>query len=357
MLGRWQRIEVVGMPVAQQWVRKGATMAPAGRIQEGHCGAPVSGLRRDAQRLAAMPSLRAPSDTFASQARRRPPPGFGPEPPEMFQMDIGSLRAAGDHEPQGENAATSSDTCSEASSDNNLPLKLADFLDHGRGGGGVQALGAPEPPPFRPLARNLSGHLPVSKSSNGALLKTKAYGKLMRSFSGHRPRSSRDWDSEQAWSQGSGESCDARVCAGTERGAGKLSFAPTFRQIPQRVDVTRHSWPIKSCEAPSTRGHFAGGEMVQSAPVAVPQCARKGHHFEDDDDEGAFMPPHEFLSRTETKRDPHQALFANPSAGRLKGLTSLRIRNIVLTKTGFYDGYTEMWQCPARVSAVPFEPF
>ena len=112
------------------------------------------------------------------------------------------------------------------------------------------------------------------------------------------------------WSRVWGLSFEVPVCCiGFARGAGKLSFAPTFRQIPQRVDVTRHSWPIKSCEAPSTRGHFAGGEMVQSAPVAVPQCARKGHHFEDDDDEGAFMPPHEFLSRTETKRDPHQVGF------------------------------------------------
>lgn len=345
------------MPVASQWVQKGATMAAAGRIQDGNYGAPVSGLRRDTQRLTAIPSLRAAGDTFASQGWRRPPPTFAPEPPEMFQMDIGSIRTAAEHEPLGEHFATASDTCSEASSDNHPPLKLGDFSDHVLGGCRGQPNDTPEPPRFRMLARNLSGHLPVSKSSSGALLKTKAYGKLMRSFSGHRPRSSRDWDAERVLSQGSGEGYEVRVCGTAERVAGKLPVAPSLGQIPQKADAMRNSRPIRSCEVSSTKGHFGGEGMVKSAPVAVPQCGRKGQKFEDDDDEGAFMPPHEFLSRTETKRDPQQAFFANPSAGRLKGLTSLRIRNIVLTKTGFFDGYTEMWQCPARVSSVPYEPF
>lgn len=331
--------------VAQHWAGKGVRRPAAGRLQEGAAGNsvfPVSGVRRDAQRIAAKPLLRAAEDarshfSVAPEGHRMPLPICASDTLEMFQMDIGSAGRMEEREPLAECSVALSDARSDASSECDLKLLLDDFLEPNKAGRGGNQLKTYEPPRMRGLVRNLSGHLPVSRPPN-----VKAYGKLMRSLSGHRPKSSRDGDLERTQPQ---------------RATLQLPFTPTPKQLLQRTDIRRQGWPIKNCETSSSQVRSSSTALIKSAPVAVPRCCQKTHTYEDDDDDGAFIPPHEFLFRKEMKDDPSQAAFANPSPRRLKGLTSLRLRNIVLTKTGFFDGYTEMWQCPGSVSSAIVQPF
>lgn len=331
--------------MAQHWVGKGVRRPAAGRLQEGaagNSGFAVPGARRDAQRIAAMPLLRAAEDarspfSVPPEGHRIPAPICASDTLEMFQMDIGGAGTTEEREPLAECSVALSDARSDASSECDLQVFLDDFLEPNKARRGGNPLMTFEPPRRHGVARNLSGHLPVSRPAN-----VKAYGKLMRSLSGHRPKSSRDGDLERTPSQ---------------RAPLQLPFAPTPKQLLQRTDIRRQGWPIKNCDTSFPQVSTSFTRMVKSAPVAVPGRSQKTHTYDDGDDDGAFIPPHEFLCRKEMKDDPSQAAFANPSARRLKGLTSLRLRNIVLTKTGFFDGYTEMWQCPGSASSAIIEPF
>lgn len=95
--------------------------------------------------------------------------------------------------------------------------------------------------------------------------------------------------------------------------------------------------------------NYHSSEVARSAPMPVPQrpaCSRKTEQEELDNpvpvkvDEG-FVPPHVFLSR-KSLQDPIRSDITSTS----RGLSSLRIRNAVLEKVGYFDGYTELSQKP-----------
>lgn len=93
--------------------------------------------------------------------------------------------------------------------------------------------------------------------------------------------------------------------------------------------------------------HSAG--IARSAPMPVPQRPANSRKTEQEEldnpalvkgDEG-FVPPHVFLSR-KSLQDPTRSDITSTS----RGLSSLRIRNAVLEKVGYFDGYTELSQKP-----------
>lgn len=331
--------------MAPHWAGKGVRRPATGRMQEGtagNSGLPISGLRRDAQRLAAMPLLRAAEEgrsqfSVTSDGHRMAAHIRASDALEMFQMDIGSSGRLEETESLTDCSVALSDAASDASNERDLKLLLDDFLEPSGSGGGRSLLKPFEPSRLHGLARNLSGHLPASRPAN-----VMAYGKLKRSLSGHRPKSLRNGDSARTPPQ---------------RPPLRIPFAPTPKELLQQTDFRRQGWPSKNCETSPSQVHASSAGLIKSAPVAVPQRHKKTHVGDEEDDDGVFIPPHEFLLKKEMKDGANQAYFANPSASRLKGLPSLRIRNIVLTKTGFFDGYTEMWQSPGSVSTAIVEPF
>lgn len=183
---------------------------------------------------------------------------------------------------------------------------------------------------FGRLVRNLSGHssLPAQQRLGGGV---QAFGQLMRSLSGHRPKSARDKENDIIPSNQGGVPSRAALFFSSE-------------QISKRVETpatAQRSRPITTPNPPAPGSLGLRRVAKKSAPMAVPQRQAKAPQINDEED-GGFVPPHEFLIQRECEKDPFK--LANPSTGRLKGLPSLRFRNKVLTTTGFYDGYTEMWQ-------------
>ncbi|KAI3810049.1 hypothetical protein L1987_19656 [Smallanthus sonchifolius] len=68
----------------------------------------------------------------------------------------------------------------------------------------------------------------------------------------------------------------------------------------------------------------------QSAPVNIPDCY-------DDDDHGNMMPPHEWIAQ-KLARNQISSFSVCEGAGRtLNGRDLSRVRNAVLTKTGFLE--------------------
>eukprot|EP00210_Caulerpa_lentillifera_P002287 g2197.t1 len=102
-------------------------------------------------------------------------------------------------------------------------------------------------------------------------------------------------------------------------------------------------------------GKESSTDVARSAPVPVPRRQSNSINTEqeilnsppynaataaDRDDDG-FVPPHIFLSRR-SLQDPTRNGITSTS----RGLSSLRIRNAVLEKVGYFDGYTELSQKP-----------
>lgn len=333
--------ELVMATVPPRWV--GQTMARAGgarAFQDGNTGAPVSGMRRELQRAAAalpIPPLKAaegPRFPLALAAEgRRPRVAHDSPNLDIFQMEmeIGGVRS--DHDAVSEHFTAVSDTCSEASNDTSFMNVLEDFMGRENEFGGSVGLEPAKASAAGRLFRNKSGHVPTARPAiGGGFIPAKPFGNLGRSRSSHQPRARCLGDQDQL----------------------KAAFAPPAGKLLQRKDWSLQSWVAKCREA--CLQELPGSLALKSSPVPIseqPPC--KATTLEDHDN-SPFMPPHEYLSLKELGNDPDKAAFANPSTGRLKGLSSLRKRNMVLAETGYYEGYTEMWQQPERLSPVPALP-
>eukprot|EP00803_Ostreobium_quekettii_P004339 evm.model.scf_3429.1 EVM.evm.TU.scf_3429.1 scf_3429:2662-4902(-) len=310
----------------------GRARATGGRLQDGSTAVPMSGIRRELQRAAAalpMPALKAcegargPLALASDERRPYESPGL-----DIFQMEIDSVGLGGDHDAPSDRLGVTSDTCSEASTESSVMLVLEDLLG-GRGNapGEIAAAEGGKAATAGRLFRNRSGHIPISRpAGGGGQLPAKPFGKLSKSLSGHRPRAGRLGEPDHS----------------------KGGLAPPARQLMKQANGSLQSWASNSREA--CLGEAERGQMDKSAPVPIVQ--RFGHRAcsGDDDGDNPFIPPHEYLVMKELSDDPENGNFANPSTGRLKGLSSLRMRNMVLSETGYYDGYTEMWQQPGKRS-------
>ncbi|CAD7701131.1 unnamed protein product [Ostreobium quekettii] len=295
-------------------------------------------MRRELQRAAgalAIPPLKAaegPRFPLALAAEgRRPKVAHDAPNLDIFQMEmeIGGVRS--DHDATSERFTAVSDTCSEASNDTNVLNVLEDFMGRDNEFGGSFGLEPAKSTAAGRLFRNKSGHLPTARPAvGGGFMPTKPFGKLGRSRSSHQPKARCQGDQDQL----------------------KVGFEPPTGKLLQRKELTLQSWAAKCREA--CLQELPKGPGFKSAPVPISrQSSCKAAAASEDHGCSPFIPPHEYLS---LNNDPEKVAFANPSTGRLKGLSSLRKRNRVLAETGYYEGYTEMWQQPQRFSPVAALP-
>ncbi|XVE50664.1 hypothetical protein DITRI_Ditri01bG0181400 [Diplodiscus trichospermus] len=127
------------------------------------------------------------------------------------------------------------------------------------------------------------------------------------------------------------------------------------RMIPGTFSETNNSSNIDSSCSSSGHDH-ANGVKQQSAPVNIPDWSKfsrnKSSSINDDDDDEDFdgdgdgdeddaynskVPPHEFLARRLARSQISSFSVFEGVGRKLKGRDLRKVRNAVLTKTGFLE--------------------
>ncbi|XP_052482050.1 uncharacterized protein LOC105782802 [Gossypium raimondii] len=116
------------------------------------------------------------------------------------------------------------------------------------------------------------------------------------------------------------------------------------RMIPRTLSAINTSSNIGSCC--SSYSHEANDVKQQSAPENIPDLSkvstkmRNGSWHDDDDDDDEYnsmLPPHEILARRLARNQISSFSVFEGVGRKLKGRDLKKVRNAVLTKTGFLE--------------------
>ncbi|KHG00713.1 hypothetical protein F383_23596 [Gossypium arboreum] len=119
------------------------------------------------------------------------------------------------------------------------------------------------------------------------------------------------------------------------------------RMIPRTLSAINNSSNIGSCC--SSYSHEANDVKQQSAPENIPDWSkvstkmRNGSWHDDDDDDddddkyNSMLPPHEILARRLARNQISSFSVFEGVGRKLKGRDLKKVRNAVLTKTGFLE--------------------